>query len=94
MTNPVGQAFYYWATICNKEVTMCNFQQIRMYKLINRIAIIFQSTIYQKTNSILNRPYIIGHTMSPQIPSIKFSRRLAVASSRQFSAYEVGLLND
>ena len=32
--------------------------------------------------------------MTSQIPSIKFSLRLAVASSRQFSAYEVGVLND
>jgi hypothetical protein len=30
----------------------------------------------------------------PQIPYIKFNHRLAVASSRQFSAYEVGLFHD
>jgi len=29
-----------------------------------------------------------------QIPSIKFNRRLAAESCRQFPAYEVGLLND
>ena len=58
------------------------------------MAIIFQSTICQITNTLPTRPHIICLTNGHQIPSIKLNQRRAVASSRQFSAYEVGLLND
>ena len=48
----------------------------------------------QLKNTLSNLPKIICHINGPKIPSIKFNRARAVADSRQFSAYEVGLLND
>ena len=45
-----------------------------------------QRTIIDKISFVIQ--------MASKIPSIKFNLARAVASSRQFSAYKVGLLND
>jgi hypothetical protein len=73
---------------------MSNFQQIRMYNLIKRYTNIFQLSIYQITNILPTGTYIICYLNASQLSSIKFNRRLQVASTRQFSAYEVVLFHD
>jgi hypothetical protein len=54
----------------------------------------FLSLICQKTNNLPKRQYII--CLTNDIPYIlnQIQSSTAVASSRQFSAYEVGFLND
>jgi hypothetical protein len=64
-------------------MNISDIQQYQIYKLINRITIIFQSPICQLTNTIHNRPYIICHTNGSHISLIKFSLERAIARNRR-----------
>ena len=69
-------------------------EQYQIYNYNEKKTIIFDSTICQKTNILRNRHYIYCLQNASQILSSYFNLARTVASSRQFSAYKVGLLND